>query len=840
MVAEPHVSDELEELRQILLGPEFIASRISPVVADVLREQAGESPEQLAEVIAPAVEEALRRQVAQVPENLSVLLRPLIASILKEQVDNTPVASVAPVALDVEQALAQQIQQDPEGLVAALRPLIADILKEQVDSSSEDLATAIVPAVEEALQRQIEMDPARIAATLDPIISQTVDRAIAEATKSPTATTDTRPRQSPVSGGILERGWAWLRNGLRALSGVGRDPVKKYERIYGTASRKWLGLSHRALLTSALLLILLVSVGGCSWWVWHVEHSFAALAMVPPTATLTLTATATATASPTATCTTTSTPSPTPTSSPTITSSPSPTARPLTLAVGRDVYALNEALFSLLPGQHERLVVLPYTSHDSSDDALATELASWAIHWVSQAPEGAVLLREEPYVVVAHPLLSQDELTMDELVALASGEDRRYKMVVGDSGKATCELLGLEGLPPDAIPMPGWVAAKEYVATHQDTWALVPWDAVDFRVRALAIEGIRPDPTNLDGYPLMRRLWLTQQVPAPQSLVDALVAALRYEPPATVELVGVGDVMLGRQVEEMIQDNTASYPFEGEGIQRLLSQADIAFANLECPISDGGTRQDKGYEFRADPEVVEALVEVGLDVLSLANNHTGDYGDFALTDTLRLLTGADLAYIGAGNNITEAHEAKIIEANGLRVAFLAYNRIGPNYFAAAVDSPGSAFFDSEWMTADVQAARKKADVVVVSCHWGIEYTPYPNAAQKRLAQTLADAGVDLILGHHPHVVQGLRYHQDTLTAYSLGNFVFDQGFSQETSEGLVLRCLLDATGVKTVELIPVYIVDCQPSLTSPGDGASVVKRILDVTKEEGGFPEPAQ
>ena len=105
-----------------------------------------------------------------------------------------------------------------------------------------------------------------------------------------------------------------------------------------------------------------------------------------------------------------------------------------------------------------------------------------------------------------------------------------------------------------------------------------------------------------------------------------------------------------------------------------------------------------------------------------------------------------------------------------------------------------------------------------------------------LAQTLADAGASLIIGHHPHVVQSLGYHQTAFTTYSLGNFVFDQGFSEETSQGLALRCLLDASGVKMVEFLPVYITDCQPRLMSPEDGAPVLERILAVTEEQGGLP----
>ncbi|GAG28621.1 unnamed protein product, partial [marine sediment metagenome] len=240
--------------------------------------------------------------------------------------------------------------------------------------------------------------------------------------------------------------------------------------------------------------------------------------------------------------------------SPTATPSPSPTLKPLTLAVDREVYDLSEALFSLLPAQHERLVVLPYTSQDPTDDELATRLATWAIRWAPGRPKGAILLREEPYVVAVHPLFPEEEVSKAELVALASGQDEGHGMVVGDSGRAARELLGVERLPSNTILMPDWLRAKEHVAIHEGTWALLPWEAVDFRVRILSIEGFRPGPTGSDDYPLVRRMWLTQRAPAPQSLVDALLEGLRYELPPTAELVAVGDIMLDRRVGELIEE----------------------------------------------------------------------------------------------------------------------------------------------------------------------------------------------------------------------------------------------------------------------------------------------
>jgi len=803
MPAEPYPPDELEELRRILLSPDVLAANISDLLADTLRQEVASSPGDYAQAIAPAVGEAFDRRA----------------------------------------------RQEPETLAAALRPVIAEIVKEELDRLPQDLAAA----VGEAIRCQIQAAPEAIAAALYPAIRKSIDQALSDAKPEPAEPAELRASQDWPPSPLLARWAGRLRQAIGGLfraepdsAGDGDDsaqaPTPSETGPFLKALR-WFRRSRRRVVTGVLLLALLASVGSCGWWVWRVEHTFGVMAMEPPTASSALTSVptdaVTPTVAPTTTPTLTFTPSPTPSPTATPSPTPTPTPRPMTLAVDRDVYDLSPALFALLPAQHAGLVVLPYTSRDPGDDALATQLASWTVRWAHGPVQDGLVLREEPYVVAAHPLATQQELTLDELVALAGGQDQSLRMVVGDSGKAVREVLGLEDLALGTVAMPDWASAKEYVATHRHTWALLPWEAVDFRVQVLPVEGVRPNPADLDGYPLVRRLWLTQRLPAPPSLVDVLRQALPYRPPATVELVAVGDIMLDRHVGEVIEENSVHYPFEGEGIRVLLSQADIAFANLECPISDRGTRQDKGYEFRADPEVVDALVEVGLDVVSLANNHTGDYADLALADTMRLLTDANIIYVGAGHDLDEAHQARIVEVNGLRVAFLAYNEIGPNYFAATRASPGSAFMDPERMAADVEAARRMADIVLVSCHWGTEYIPYPSPTQEEVAQALADAGADLVIGHHPHVVQGMRYHQGALTTFSLGNFIFDQAFSEETSQGLALRCLLDASGVKTVELLPVYITDCQPALMSPEEGAPVLERIMGVTEESGALPSPS-
>jgi len=513
------------------------------------------------------------------------------------------------------------------------------------------------------------------------------------------------------------------------------------------------------------------------------------------------------------------------------------TSAPLRLSVEQSVKARYDKYFGGLATRYPGLMLIPYPGDEEIDHLLAAQTSDWTVFWAREQLPGAVLLREEPFVAIVHPNWPADSVSMAELRALAEGSQGAYTMVSPDGGQAARELLAMEQAAPHQVRAADWQAVQEYVATHENTWALVPWDAVTFRVRVLPVEGRWPTLDSLGDYPLLHRLWLIGDIPIPDALQKDLSAALRYEPLPTVELVAVGDIMLDKTARQMMETHGPTWPFAGEGVQPILSGADIAFGNLENPISTRGKLESKTYTFRADPSVVEGLRYAGLDVLSLANNHIGDYGDIALTDTLDILDSAQIVAVGAGRTITEAHQVRIVERAGLKVAFLAYNQINPKSFAATATSPGTAWLDAETMVSAVEAAQREADIVVVSCHWGVEYRSTADATQQKLARMLAEAGADLVLGHHPHVVQGLQYHPNTFTAYSLGNFVFYTGLTAETTETVILRCFMDISGVKAVELIPVSIKGSQPRVLSPQDGARVLHRIRRVTKEQGGFPE---
>ncbi|KKS82623.1 MAG: Capsule synthesis protein, CapA [Candidatus Wolfebacteria bacterium GW2011_GWC1_43_10] len=302
-----------------------------------------------------------------------------------------------------------------------------------------------------------------------------------------------------------------------------------------------------------------------------------------------------------------------------------------------------------------------------------------------------------------------------------------------------------------------------------------------------------------------------------------------------ISLVFVGDIMLsravGRQMEKRCKDSSlyvvdglsggkspndcvkGDYEFPFRLSADFLKKADITFGNLEGPISDRGKNQGSEYSFRADSRVVEGLAYAGFDVLSVANNHIWDYGAVALLDTVSILKPNEIYPVGAGENFEEANSVKIIDSQGLRIGFLAFTNLYPKSLEADADSAGISQWDVEDIKLKVESIKKDnlIDFIVVSLHWGNEYETSAGQWQKNIAHGLIDAGADIIVGHHPHVVQEVEKYPSTSSGrvgiifYSLGNFVFDQIFSKKTMEGLAGEIILEGNKIKDVKTYRVPI-----------------------------------
>lgn len=260
-----------------------------------------------------------------------------------------------------------------------------------------------------------------------------------------------------------------------------------------------------------------------------------------------------------------------------------------------------------------------------------------------------------------------------------------------------------------------------------------------------------------------------------------------------IVIMAVGDIMLNRGVEHMVEKHGEDFKFPFRLISAHFKKADILFGNLESVVSDKGVNVGSIYSFRAKPDAMEGLVL--FDVLSVANNHAFDYGREALEDNLKRLKEAGIDYTGGGLNEKESRSGTIIEAEGTKIAFLGYTGSGLKNWQAEGSSSGINWLD-ENMVEDIK--KTEADIIIVSMHFGEEYQLKQNEEQEYWAKMAIDSGADIVLGHHPHVVQPVEEYNGGWIAYSLGNFVFDQYFSEETMKGMLLEIVIKDKEIKEV------------------------------------------
>ncbi|HVY26203.1 MAG TPA: CapA family protein [Polyangiaceae bacterium] len=238
-----------------------------------------------------------------------------------------------------------------------------------------------------------------------------------------------------------------------------------------------------------------------------------------------------------------------------------------------------------------------------------------------------------------------------------------------------------------------------------------------------------------------------------------------------------------------------------------LLKADISVGNLECPVATVGAAVDKIYTFRAAPSTLPRLHQY-FDAVSIANNHSGDYGPEAFQETLTRLRAEGLPYFGGGRSLAEAHEPLLLKKRGLTVALLGYDDFHPRSFEATPERAGVAWAEDEQMALDISRARAAgADVVLPFLHWGWENEPEPCARQRELARRLIDAGASAVIGAHPHVTQGTEMYRGRPIIYSLGNFMFDLLDQPENALGWQLRLVVNRRGVASFSTTPVRIDD---------------------------------
>jgi len=317
--------------------------------------------------------------------------------------------------------------------------------------------------------------------------------------------------------------------------------------------------------------------------------------------------------------------------------------------------------------------------------------------------------------------------------------------------------------------------------------------------------------------------------PEPLVLPAAPAATpLQPETARPLKVIAVGDMMLDGTARPVLQANGYDYAFAE--VRRFFNGAHIVIGNLEGPLTTRGTpEQDKTYVFRSPPDKVgQALRNAGFTVVSLANNHTLDFGADGLAQTIEALDAVGIAHVGAGPNLNDARKPVIVEAAGARVALLAYSLTLPEHFYAEAGKPGTAFGHEAHVRADIAAARKRADIVLVSFHWGQEGKTTLREYQTRLGHVAIDAGAAAVFGHHPHILQGIEHYKDGVILYSLGNFTFGS-YSKDAQVSAVAELTFDGPRVAALRLYPINVnnfdVEFQPKPLAGASAARVVEEL---------------
>ena len=269
-----------------------------------------------------------------------------------------------------------------------------------------------------------------------------------------------------------------------------------------------------------------------------------------------------------------------------------------------------------------------------------------------------------------------------------------------------------------------------------------------------------------------------------------------------VSLVFAGDTVLDDTAGKIIEQG--GDPFSD--FADYFAGADIRITNMECVVSTRGQANDKMYTFQAHPRVIPVL-QKHFDAVTLANNHSGDFGPDAFAQMLSLLKEAGLAQIGGGMNLKQAHTPLVFTRNGWRIAVLSYNEFHPRSFEAGFDIPGVAWSEDQQVMEDIQTARRihRADLVIPIMHWGWENERTANPRQRQLAKLMIDAGADAVIGGHPHVTQDVSVYKGKPIVYSVGNFVMKETDNAFQRKGWVLKMYFDKRGVTRFETLPVKI-----------------------------------
>nr|WP_246317459.1 CapA family protein [Paenibacillus agri] len=296
--------------------------------------------------------------------------------------------------------------------------------------------------------------------------------------------------------------------------------------------------------------------------------------------------------------------------------------------------------------------------------------------------------------------------------------------------------------------------------------------------------------------------------------------------PQRIQLAFAGDILLDGFVGEQIARYGVNYPFAK--VAPVLRKADMAFANLETPVSVRGTPSQKSFVFRSNPSALSGLTFSGIDGVTLANNHILDYGRTAMLDTLVHLDRYGIGHTGAGADIKQAFKPFVKTVKGKRIAVLGVSRVlpSPSWYAGPSTPGAASAYTLEPLLSEIRASSKVNDFTVVYIHWNEEFKDYPEKYARTLAKQIIDSGADMIVGAHSHCLMGIEYYKHKPIYYSLGNFVFNRSTrgGDKTLHSMLLNIELKGSDM-TGRITPVKIIAGQPNFMGPDYNAQTIQRL---------------
>jgi Bacterial capsule synthesis protein PGA_cap len=450
-----------------------------------------------------------------------------------------------------------------------------------------------------------------------------------------------------------------------------------------------------------------------------------------------------------------------------------------------------------------------------------------------------------PLVPIVSFWSSLDSISKARLVAIANGDDPTFKQVLVPAGMAgpieTALGIGVSNsVVEDETPLVNVISESGGIG-------LLPLPEMNPTVRALGVDGVslfgNDRIKSFDTWPLMAHLTLPSYT---------------WDQTQTWTVVAGGDILLDRGVANQVTNlgKGVDFPWDGGtvkitgfhcctgrgwpvvefartghagAVRDLFSGADIAMANLEGPVKDAFKYHEGGLTFTGDPRLLDGLKNAGLDFASLANNHIGNGGTVGLSDTIRALDDRGIEHAGAGSDLAAAAKPAAFQVGEVNVEIISCAQVGG--FHADPSQPGDLKCSDPATVAAISAAHAAGAVVIVFPHWGTEYRLAANQVQQNLAASWAAAGANLVVGSHPHWAEGVDNIDGTLVFYCMGNLVFDQDWSENTMEGLVLEFTFEGPNLVQAWVHPTLILSrAQPNLLDFGGGGdTVLARIATVS-----------